>query len=277
MLEAVTGLLADAHYRTRPSDLARWLEDPGVELLRMEGADDGSLFGVVLIQREAGLEPELARAVWAGQRRPLGHFLPCVLSAHGAFDLAAEGIWRIQRLAVHPAWQGRGLGLRLLRAVRDRARAEGVALIGASFGLQPGLLRFWQRAGYGLVRVGIHPDPASGQVSGVVLQAVAGRAQAPLARVQGALHRDWPAWRERLLPAPAAARVSAHLMAEADPLPTARACGGSRGTAGLCPRGPPSGVGPAGPVAAAGAGAAAGPRGPVAGREPCGPHRVGAP
>lgn len=219
VLEAVTGLLADAHYRTRPSDLARWLEDPGVELLRLEGAEDGTLFGVALIQREAGLEPELARAVWAGQRRPQGRFLPCVLAAHGAFDLAAERAWRIQRLAVHPAWQGRGLGLRLLRAVRDHARADGIALIGASFGLQPGLLRLWQRAGYGLVRVGIHPDPASGQVSGVVLQAVAGWAQVPLSRVQGALRRDGPAWRARLFPAPMAAMVSAHIAAEAGPLP----------------------------------------------------------
>ncbi|WP_026289237.1 GNAT family N-acetyltransferase [Thioalkalivibrio sp. ALMg11] len=206
-LEAVMGLLADAHYRTRPSDLARWLDDPGVHLLRLEGVNDGALFGVALIQEEAGLDPELAEAVWAGDRRPQGHFLPCTLAAQGDFDLAAEGNWRIQRIAVHPHWQGRGLGGRLLRAVADRARAVGVALTGASFGLQPSLLRLWQKAGYGLVRVGIQPDAASGRVSGVVLNAVAPSLQPRLGQTLQAFRRDWPAWHRRFLPPTTAAMV----------------------------------------------------------------------
>lgn len=207
-LEAVMGLLADAHYRTRPSDLARWLEDVGVRLLRMEGVEDGALFGVALIQEEAGLDPSMAAAVWAGDRRPQGHFLPCTLAARGAFDLAGEDAWRIQRIAVHPLWQGRGLGGRLLRAVADRASVEGVALIGASFGLQPALLRLWQRAGYSLVRVGIQPDAASGQVSGVVLRATAPRLQPRLEQALETFRRDWPAWHPRFLPPTTAAMVS---------------------------------------------------------------------
>ena len=207
-LEAVMGLLADAHYRTRPSDLARWLDDAGVHLLLLEGAADGALFGVVLIQEEGGLERAIAEAVWSGERRPQGHFLPCTVAARGDFDLAGEGAWRIQRIAVHPHWQGRGLGSRLLRAVEDRAGAKGVALIGASFGLQPVLLHLWQRAGYGLVRVGIQPDAASGQVSGVVLRATAPRLQPRLQQALAAFRRDWPAWHPRFLPGTTAAMVS---------------------------------------------------------------------
>ncbi len=208
-LEAVTGLLADAHYRTRPSDLARWLDDPGERVLCMEGAVDGALFGVALIQEEAGLEPAVAEAVWTGERRPPGHFLPCTLGARGDFDLAAERAWRIQRIAIHPRWQGRGLGRRLLRAVAARAQEAGVGLLGASFGLQPALLRLWQHAGYGLVRVGIQPDAASGQVSGVVLRAVAPATRPRLEATREAFWRDWPVWHPRFLSAATAAMVDA--------------------------------------------------------------------
>ncbi|MGM0672247.1 MAG: GNAT family N-acetyltransferase [Pseudomonadota bacterium] len=217
-LEAVTGLLADAHYRTRPSDLARWLDDPGVRVLCMEGAGDGALFGVALIQEEAGLEPALAAAVWAGERRPQGHFLPCTLAARGDLDLAAEAAWRIQRIAVHPRWQGRGLGGRLLRAVADRAQLEGMGLLGASFGLQPALLRLWRRAGYGLVRVGTQPDAASGQVSGVVLRAVAPAFQPRLEATWEAFRRDWPVWHRRFLSASTADMVDAVLASPAGEL-----------------------------------------------------------
>lgn len=210
-LEAMTGLLADAHYRTRPSDLLRWLEDPGVRVLCLEGITDGALFGVVLIQEEPGLEPALAEGVWAGERRPQGQFLPCTLAALGGYELAAQRVWRIQRIAVHPRWQGRGLGGRLLRAIPDRAVAEGVVLLGASFGLQPALLRLWQRAGYDLVRVGIQPDAASGQVSGVVLRALRPATASDLRSIQRAFRRDWPVWHPRFLPAPTAAMVGAGL------------------------------------------------------------------
>ena len=224
-LEAVAGLLADAHYRTRPSDLQRWLDDPGVQLLILEGSRDGAVFGVALVQREPGLEPALAEAVWAGERRPQGHFLPCTLALQGAWALAGRDAWRVHRLAVHPRWQQRGLGMRLLRAALERARREGVALVGASFGLQPGLLVFWHRVGLRLVRVGLRPDAASGQVAGVVLTATTADAAAPLSRVQHAFARDWPQWRDHLFPYPAGelARAVDRAAATDAPAPPAEA------------------------------------------------------
>lgn len=201
-LEAITGLLADAHYRTRPSDLARWLEDPGIQLELLEGAHDKALFGVALVQREPGLKPATAEDVWAGERRPQGHFLPCVLAGLGALELAGAPAWRVHRIAVHPDWQGHGLGQRLLRRVRDRARAAGVPLLGASFGLQPGLLRFWRDAGFGLVRAGQRPDPASGRIGAVVLAATRPARQGAVDRLRAAFRRDWPTWSASLLEDP---------------------------------------------------------------------------
>lgn len=196
-LQALTGLLADAHYRTRPSDLQRWLDDPDLHVLLLEGVRDGALFGAVLVQAEQGLEPELADAVWAGERRPPGRFLPCTLAAVGSFSLAGQTAWRIHRIAVHPAWQGRGLGTRLLRAVAERAAQDGVGLLGAAFGVTPGMLHFWRREGFAPVRLGVRPDPASGQVTLIVMRALAeaGEAWPALAAVQGAFARDWPLWR----------------------------------------------------------------------------------
>ena len=89
-LEALTGLLADAQYRTRPSDLQRWLDDPDLHVLLLEGARDGALFGAVLVQAEPGLPPELADSVWAGERRPPGRFLPCTLAAVCSISLAGQ-------------------------------------------------------------------------------------------------------------------------------------------------------------------------------------------
>ena len=98
---------------------------------------------------------------------------------------------------MHPAWQGRGLGTRLLRAVAERAARDGVGLLGAAFGVTPGMLCFWRREGFVPVRLGVRPDPASGQVTLIVMRALAeaGEAGSALAAVQGAFARDWPLWR----------------------------------------------------------------------------------
>ncbi|WP_051075134.1 GNAT family N-acetyltransferase [Thioalkalivibrio sp. ARh3] len=190
-LEDLAGLLADAHYRTRPSDLARWLEDARVHLMLLTGTHDNTLFGVALAQEEGGLTPQLAEAVWAGERRPQGHFLPCTLAARGEFELASRTWWRIQRLAVHPAWQGRGLGSRLLRAVEERAAHCGVPLVGTSFGLQSALVRFWAQAGWQPVRVGERPDPASGEVSVILAKAMAQDIVTAVDAASASFARDW--------------------------------------------------------------------------------------
>ncbi|WP_018868131.1 MULTISPECIES: GNAT family N-acetyltransferase [unclassified Thioalkalivibrio] len=190
-LEDVAGLLADAHYRTRPSDLTRWLDDPDAYLMLLVGAQDRALFGVALVQKEGGLAPKLAEAVWAGERRPQGHFLPCTLAARGEFALATRAWWRIQRLAVHPSWQGRGLGSRLLRAVEECAAHHDIALLGTSFGLQPALVRFWGQTGWRPVRVGERPDPASGEVSIVLIRAMTQDTAALVDAAAASFARDW--------------------------------------------------------------------------------------
>jgi GNAT superfamily N-acetyltransferase len=168
-LAAVVGLLSDAHYRTRPSDLQRWLDGRGVHIGLLETVGGGPLLGVLLAQAEPGLDAGLARAVWGGERRPPGHFLPCVLAGHGALDAARRPALRVVRIAVQPRWQRRGLGRRLLRAARGFARRQGFGMIGASFGARPDLLRFWNGAGFRALRVGFRRETTSGLHAAVVL------------------------------------------------------------------------------------------------------------
>jgi tRNA(Met) cytidine acetyltransferase len=74
------------------------------------------------------------------------------------------------RIAVHPALVRHGLGRRLLRALFQEARREGVDLLGASFGATPGLLAFWSAAGYDPVQLGLNRNAASGEHALVVLR-----------------------------------------------------------------------------------------------------------
>ncbi|TVP89851.1 MAG: tRNA(Met) cytidine acetyltransferase [Thioalkalivibrio sp.] len=193
-LAAVVGLLSDAHYRTRPSDLRRWLDDPALSIGLLRGSGQ-VLVGVVLLLAEPGLEPGLARSVWAGERRPAGRFLPAVLAAHGGFRAAGRTALRIVRIAVHPRLQRRGIGRRMLRAAERHGRRRGFALLGASFGADAELLAFWEAAGYPPLRVGFRREGISGLHSAVVLRPLQPDARTEIALVRATVARDWPVWR----------------------------------------------------------------------------------
>lgn len=194
LLTSVVGLLSDAHYRTRPSDLRRWLDDPALSIGLMHGRE-GGLLGVVLVLAEPGLASDVARAVWAGERRPAGQFLPCVLAAHGAFTLAARSMLRVVRIAVHPDWQGRGLGRRMLDASACFARDHGLTLLGASFGADASLMAFWREVGYRPLRVGFRRETTSGRHAAVVMRVLEPVLEVELEGVRSRIATDWPIWR----------------------------------------------------------------------------------
>jgi len=192
-LSAVVGLLSDAHYRTRPSDLRRWLDDPALAIGVLRGPGRAVL-GVVLLLAEPGLHPEVARLVWAGERRPAGQFLPCVLAAHGGFIAATRPALRVVRIAVHPGWQRRGIGRRMLHAAERYARRRGFALLGASFGADTELLAFWEAAGYQPLRVGFRRETTSGLHAAVVLRPLEASMGPEFRRLRASIAGDWPIW-----------------------------------------------------------------------------------
>ena len=162
------GLLVLAHYRTRPLDLRQLLDGPGlrIQVLRWRGRVAGTAIAVA----EGGLEPELARAVYLGERRVRGHLLPQSLANHaGLPEAPGQRGLRVMRIAVHPALRRCGLGLRLLEAVTATAQSEGCDWVGSSFGATLDLLDFWGAAGWDVVRVGITREASSGSHSALVL------------------------------------------------------------------------------------------------------------
>ncbi|WP_156500055.1 tRNA(Met) cytidine acetyltransferase TmcA [Ectothiorhodospira sp. BSL-9] len=170
LLEQVFGLLVLAHYRTRPSDLQRLLDDSGLQVLAWR--HQGQVVAVALLAREGGLDDELTQAVARGQRRPQGHFLPVGMILHGGAPPASGRLdyERVVRIAVHPRLQRQGLGTALLRQVVDHARQGGADLVGAGFGATPELLDFWRGEGFEVTRIGVKPEVSSGGWGATVLR-----------------------------------------------------------------------------------------------------------
>jgi tRNA(Met) cytidine acetyltransferase len=167
-LRQLFGLLVLAHYRTSPNDLRQLLDAPGQSLHVLRHR--GHIIAVALLAHEGGLEPELAQQVMLGHRRVQGHLLPQSLANHaGLVEAAQLRIARVMRIAVHPALQRRGLGGQLLQQLEKSAQAQGSDLIGASFGADSELLRFWFRHGLLPVRLGLSREASSGSHAVMVL------------------------------------------------------------------------------------------------------------
>ncbi|NRQ44435.1 tRNA(Met) cytidine acetyltransferase [Rheinheimera sp. YQF-2] len=170
-LQQVFHLLSQAHYQTQVKDLAALLDNPMQQVITLEQHDQ--VLACALISIEGALSPELATAVYHGERRVQGHLLAQSLAFHLAEpQLASLALWRVMRISVHPALQRQQLGNQLLRYIKQAAQQAGVAYLGTSFGATAGLLQFWQQAGYTPVRLGSSSDKASAEYSILMLQAV---------------------------------------------------------------------------------------------------------
>jgi len=82
LLWAIVGLLVDAHYQTRPSDLYALLNDPMQQLWLAR--KDGRVVACAITVEEGGVSNELAEQIAQGYRRPKGHLLLQSLAQHSA-------------------------------------------------------------------------------------------------------------------------------------------------------------------------------------------------
>jgi tRNA(Met) cytidine acetyltransferase len=158
LLRATFGLLVNAHYQTRPSDLRQMLDNPrlGIWLARR----GGQVVGVLLSVEEGGFDEQMAAEVLAGRRRPRGHLLPQSLAVHAGIDAALRlRVRRIQRIAVHPLRRRESIGRGLVEAlVADGGPAD---LLGCAFGVDADVLAFWSNLGFVPARLGTRVDVAS--------------------------------------------------------------------------------------------------------------------
>ncbi|MCL7942139.1 GNAT family N-acetyltransferase [Halomonas sp. ATCH28] len=190
-LRALFGLLVQAHYRTTPADLRRLLDGPTVALSVLEAGE--GLQGVVVSGDEGGFPAGLAERVARGERRPRGHLLAQSLAAHaGEREALTARLRRVLRIAVPAERRRTGAGRRLLEAEMARARRDGIELLGASFGAEPGLQAFWQAAGFRAVRLGLTRETATGEHALMVVRPTGPRGERLVERLQARFHRQLP-------------------------------------------------------------------------------------
>ncbi|HRJ51150.1 MAG TPA: GNAT family N-acetyltransferase [Candidatus Thiothrix moscowensis] len=177
LLRQLFGLLVTAHYQTRPSDLRQMLDAPNISIHILE--QQGIIVAVALLSREGGIDADLTAAIHAGTRRPHGHPIPQTLTFHAKIPQAAQLVCeRVMRIAVHPDRQNHGLGAQLLKHLLGFATQGGADYMGVSYAMTPELVRFWERAGFVVARVGHRKDTASGSRSVVQIKALTARATA---------------------------------------------------------------------------------------------------
>jgi len=177
LLRAAFGLLVNAHYQTRPSDLRQLLDNPDNQLWLARRGD--AVVGVLLASLEGGFDEAMARQVIAAGRRPRGHLLPQSLAVHAGLDACLQQrVLRVQRVAVHPQARRCGIGRRLLAALADWGGARGADMLGCAFAADPALLGFWRATGFTPVRLGVRLDAASAAHSLFMLYGLSGAGQA---------------------------------------------------------------------------------------------------
>ena len=170
-LRAVFGLLVQAHYQTRPLDLRQLLDGPNLRLYALKIQEH--ILAVALLADEGRFDRTLAQDIATGQRRPQGHTLPQILTyQYYCPNAAGLRYARVVRIAVHPVWQGRGYGSRLLADLIQHTQQEGFDALGTVFGASSELIRFWRRQDLWPVQVGLSRKAASGSHSVTMLRAL---------------------------------------------------------------------------------------------------------
>jgi len=140
-LRSVFGLLMLAHYQTTPDDLRHMLDAPNIDVFTLNVDDD--VVATAMVATEGSLDEALIEKIYNGERRPKGHLLPqtlifqCNLPEAGVLQAA-----RVIRIAVLPKFARRGFGSELLAGIEKHYRDLNFDLIGTSFGLERGLLKF---------------------------------------------------------------------------------------------------------------------------------------
>ena len=101
------------------------------------------------------------------------------------------------RIAIHPLCQQRGLGSRLVATLQQQAARWDY--IGVAFAASVSLLRFWLLAGFTPLRLGLHPDTASGEVSILMLNTVDAQRHSALQQWHATFLADLPTFLPRQL------------------------------------------------------------------------------
>lgn len=191
LLKDIVGLLVQAHYRTRPSDVQALLADPKRKLYVARNKQN-AVIGALWLVSEGPLDSELAKAVHRGERRPNGDLLPQALLTHaGVFSAAQYHYQRVMRIAVHPAYQRLGVGSAMIKQLTMHL-SENTDILGCSFSATPELIGFWQKNGFVPVKLGLHADTVTANHAMIMLKAISTMANDVIKQLQQRFAAQWP-------------------------------------------------------------------------------------
>ncbi len=169
LLRSLFGIYVLAHYRNEPDDLGMMADAPhhSIRALRLPS---GKIVAAVQLAEEGPIPFEYLDSLLRGGKIP-GNIIPDRLLKHARLRDIGNGVgWRIVRIAVHPAVQGRGIGSYMLSKVEEEARERGYHWVGSGFGATEELLRFWIKNGYVPVHISPDRNPVSAEYTVLVIK-----------------------------------------------------------------------------------------------------------
>jgi tRNA(Met) cytidine acetyltransferase len=176
LFQQVFAVLVTAHYQTSPNDISLLLDNETAHLFIAQLNDD--IVGVAVLLEEGSNNEEDIQAISLNQRRLKNQFIPQSLLTHCGFNESFNYKYlRVLRIAIHPQFHGCGFGERFMLQLKMFAQQQKVDFIGASFGANAQLVKFWQNTGFQIARIGFTKDKASGENSVLVIAAMSDRGQ----------------------------------------------------------------------------------------------------
>lgn len=169
LLQAVFGLLLEAHYQTSADDARFILDYPELEIIVacLGEVNEANIVGATLLVHEGNFNKATCDSFASTPRRLRGHILPQQLANTSAVTWLALPFLRVVRIAVLHEFRQLNIGRCLLQFTQQLFHDS---WLGASFALSDDVLNFWQANDYVLIQVGLKAESSSGNVTGVVLK-----------------------------------------------------------------------------------------------------------
>ncbi len=184
-------LLANAHYKTTPTDLRRLFDAPNQYFLKH--IENKQLIGGIWGIFEGSLDKNLAEHIWKGERRPKGSLVAQYLCFQGnLIEACLLRSLRISRIAVISKRQGQGIGKHLVSELILQIKAQKECdFISVSFGLNENLFYFWQSCGFKLVQISPTKEASSGYHSAMMLYPLTKKGKTLTVKAQTQFQRDF--------------------------------------------------------------------------------------
>ncbi len=185
-------LLANAHYKTTPTDLRRLFD--GENQILFSQQENEQLIGGIWAIQEGGLDEKLTQAIWLGERRPQGSLVAQYLCFQGNLPMACRlHSIRISRIAVLLEKQNQGVGKRLISQfiLQNSVEKRPLDFISVSFGLTAPLYAFWQSCGFQFVQITPNKEASSGYQSAMMIYPISAQGKLFAQQATQAFARDF--------------------------------------------------------------------------------------